>query len=171
LSSGTARVVVLLGAPGSGKSTVGEELERLGLRWRNWELVILERWGSRDNFVLHKAEALPLLHDEILDWIDAEGPIAVFETTGLSDAPLLDRLVRDRSALVVRLDVSERGALARVAQREQQRHLSDSIEVNRVVWRAFYEHAADHRSVALAIDTEAITASETAAEIAARVGC
>jgi adenylate kinase family enzyme len=38
--------VVLLGAPGSGKTTVGEELARRGLRWREWELWILEQWGS-----------------------------------------------------------------------------------------------------------------------------
>ena len=81
-------VVVLLGAPGSGKSAVGEELGRRGLRWRDWELTIVERWGLRDNFVAHKDEALPLLHDEMLEWIDGERPLAVIETTGLSDAPL-----------------------------------------------------------------------------------
>jgi shikimate kinase len=165
-----AGVVVLLGAPGSGKSTVGEELGRRGLRWRDWELLILERWGSRDDFVAHKSETLPLLHDEMLEWIDCEGPFAVIETTGLSDAPLLDRLERDRQAFFVRLDVSERESLARVAQREGNRHLSDSTDVNRVVWRAFYEVVARRREVALVIDTEAVPPASAAALIAASLG-
>jgi len=160
-------VVVLLGAPGSGKSAVGEELGRRGLRWRDWELAIVERWGSRDNFVAHKSEALPMLHDDMLEWIDREGALTVIETTGLSDAPLLDRLERDREAFVVRLDVSEDEALARVAQREVNRHLSDSVDVNRTVWRAFYENVARNRKVALTIDTEAVPPSRAAALIAA----
>jgi shikimate kinase len=163
-------VVVLLGAPGSGKSTVGEELARRGLRWRDWEVVIVERWGSRDNFVAHKDEALPQLHAEIVEWIDGEGALAVIETTGLSDAPLLDRLERDRDAYVVRLDVSEREAAARVAQREPNRHLSDAVDANRAVWRAFYETAARSRDVARAIDTEAVSPSRAAALIAADLG-
>src|SRR5262245_34046791 len=58
-------VVVLLGAPGSGKTTVGEELARRGLRWREWELWILEQWSPRDAFLAQKAEALPALHQAI----------------------------------------------------------------------------------------------------------
>jgi len=60
-----ARVVLLLGPPGSGKTTIGEELGRRGLRWREWEPVILARWGSREAFVARKAEALPQLYDEV----------------------------------------------------------------------------------------------------------
>jgi hypothetical protein len=89
------RVVVLLGPPGSGKSTVGAVLGGLGLRWRDWEPMILERWGSREEFVAAKPVALPWLHDEIVHWIDSDDVLAVIETTGLSDAPLLDRLDRD----------------------------------------------------------------------------
>ena len=102
-----ARVVVLVGAPGSGKSTVGALLGASGLRWRDWEPIILERWGSRESFVAAKAEALPLLHREIRSWIDEDGPAAVVESTGLSDAAFLDDLDATGSCFVARLDVSE----------------------------------------------------------------
>jgi hypothetical protein len=92
------RVVVLLGAPGSGKSTIGRALGARGLRWRDWEPVIVERWGSREDFIARKAEALPALHREILDWIGSDTTPAVVETTGLSDAPLLARLAESGGA-------------------------------------------------------------------------
>ena len=66
--------------------------------------MILERWGTRGAFLRNKAEALPELHDEIERWIDSSPTPAVVESTGLSDARLLDRLQASRGALVVRLD-------------------------------------------------------------------
>jgi shikimate kinase len=160
-------LVVLLGAPGSGKTTIGEELGRLGLRWREWETVIVERWGSRERFLSIKADALPLLHREQLDFIDAPGAPAVFETTGLSDADFLDRLVESRRVLVVRLDVSEAQAMRRITERERGRHLTDDVEASRAVWRAFHEHVAPRRHADLVIDTEHTAPAVAAATIAA----
>jgi shikimate kinase len=155
--------VVLLGPPGSGKSTVGAALGRLGLRWREWEPSILERWRSRDDFIAEKRTALPWLHDEIIRWIDSDRTVAVIETTGLSDAPLLDRL---QGSLVVRLDVSERVAMSRVGARQPNQHLTDDIESNRAIWRAFYEVVASSRRVDIAIDTEVTSGNRIAARIA-----
>jgi shikimate kinase len=152
----TARpVVVLLGPPGSGKSAVGAELGGRGFRWREWEPEIVARWGSREAFVAHKAAALPALHDEIRRWAAAEGGPAVVESTGLSDAPLLDALARDHQCFTVRLDVPEAEALRRVAARERGRHLSDGAGANRAVWRAFAERVAGVRPCDLVVDTRA----------------
>jgi shikimate kinase len=147
-------VVVLLGPPGSGKSTVGELLGRRGLRWHEWEPVILERWGDREAFLAVKAEALPQLHREIRGWIAAGAAPAVVESTGLSDGDLLDGLEHDHRCLVIRLDVGEDEAMARVAARDRDRHLTDHIERSRAVWRAFHDGPGAHRRVDLAIDTE-----------------
>jgi hypothetical protein len=162
-------VVVLLGAPGSGKTAVGEELARWGLRWREWELWILEQWGSRDSFVAQKADALPALHRAIRTWIAETGPPAALESTGLSDAAFLDAPGGEHRCLVVRLDVSEDEALARVATRARDRHLSDAIEANRAVWRAFHEVVAPHRPVDLVIDTGRLPPAHTAALVAGMV--
>jgi shikimate kinase len=147
-------VVVLLGAPGSGKSVIGNELGRRGLRWHDWEATILERWESRENFVANKAQALPLLHRQIVEWIESDVQVAVVETTGLSDAPLIDALDGSGSALIVRLDVSEEEASRRVAARIHGRHLSDDLDVNRAVGRAFRRVVIPRQRVDLVIDTE-----------------
>jgi len=161
-------VVVLLGPPGSGKSTIAEHLSRRGLRWRDWESTIVQRWSSRENFIANKSDALPELHDEILKWIASDRTVAVFETTGLSDAPLLSLLERSGHALVVRLDVSEVEALRRVNDREKGQHLTDEVEANRRVWRAFQEHVFP-RPVDLIIDTQTLSADSSAATIAEHV--
>ena len=151
-----AQVVVLLGAPGSGKSTIGEALGRRGLRWRDREPEILARWGSLAGFAAHKAEALPALHAEIMAWVAEGGAPAVVESTGLSDAPLLDTLARDHDCLVVRLDVSAAGAAARVAGREAGRQLSDDAGANRAVWQAFHDVVVPSRAVDLVLSTEVL---------------
>jgi hypothetical protein len=162
-------VVVLLGAPGSGKTTVGEELARRGLRWREWELWILEHWGPRDAFLAQKAEALPALHQAIRTWIAEPGPPAAIESTGLSDAAFLDALGREHRCLVVRLDVTHDQALARAAGRARGRHLSDAIEADSPVWRAYHEAVVPHRPVDLVIDTGRIPPAHTAALVAGMV--
>jgi shikimate kinase len=161
------RVVVLLGAPGSGKSTVGEALGRRGLRWRDLEPEILARWDSLAGFAARKAEALPELHAEILAWVAGPGAPAVVESTGLSDAPLLDALARDHDCLVVRLDVSAAGAAARVAGREAGRHLSDDAGANRAVWQAFQDVVVPSRCADLVLDTEALAPGAVADVVAA----
>jgi hypothetical protein len=163
-------VVVLLGAPGSGKSTVGAELGRCGLRWRAWEPVMLARWGSRERFLAHKAEALPALHDEIVAWAAADPVPAVYETTGLSDGPLLARLARSGGAFVVRLDVAEHDARRRIVQRPHGEHLTDDPGAGLAVWRAFYERVAPDRPVDLVVDTGATSAEAAAAAILAALG-
>jgi shikimate kinase len=162
-----ARVVVLLGPPGSGKTTIGEELGRRGLRWREWEPVILARWGSREAFVARKTEALPQLHDEVGRWVAAGGPAGVIETTDLSDAPLLDTLDRDHECLVVRLDVSRAEARRRVAARAGGRHLTDDPGRNDAVWQAVAAGPGTHRRVDLVLATDQRTPADLAEEILA----
>lgn len=161
----SAVVVVLIAPPGSGKSTVGEELRRRGLRWRDVEAAIFRRWGCRENFVANKTEGLRLLHEEILELINSDGPPVVIETTGLSDSVFLDHLSATHEVFTVRLEASEDVAMARVADREHGRHLTDDPDANRAIWRAFSDTVASNRRADAVIDTERTSPQDAAAAI------
>jgi len=158
---------VLLGPPGSGKTSVGEELGRLGFRWREWEIVILERWGTRAEFVAHRVTALPALQRDIRAWIETDGTRAVIESTGLSDGPFLDALARDLPCFVVRLDVSEAEAERRIASRPRGRHLTDDPAGNRRVRREYETQVLPNRRSDLVIDSDRTSTADAAARIAA----
>lgn len=162
-------VIVLFGPPASGKSTVGAALGELGFRWREWEMEILARWGSRDSFVANKATALPELQRDIRAWIEDDGPRAVIESTGLSDGPFLDALARDLPSFVVRFDVSEEQAERRLGSRTAGRHLTDDLAANRRVRREYEAHVLPHRAVDLVIDGDLTPAAAAAAQIAKAV--
>jgi shikimate kinase len=160
-------VVVLLGAPGAGKSAIGEELGRRGLAWREWEPELLERWDTVEAFRANKDEALRQHHADIEEWVDATPVAAVLETTGLSDASWLDRLVAAYAVFVVRLDVSANTSANRIRSRAQGRHLTDDPDASRSVWEAFHDAVVPNRSVDLVIDTEALDPSAAADQITA----
>ena len=45
-------IVVLLGGPASGKTTLGRLLgARAGWRWREWEIELVRDWGTREQFL------------------------------------------------------------------------------------------------------------------------
>ena len=160
------QVVILLGAPGSGKTTIGHELAALGYRFRDWEQVVVDRWGSREAFVAAKDVALGELHDQIRAWIAADDSVAVIETTGLSDGPFVDELDGSGGAFVVRLDVSEDESVRRVSARPVGAHLTDEPEANRVVWHAFVSVVVAHRRIDLVIDTGATRPADAARVVA-----
>ena len=165
----TRGVVVLIGPPASGKTTVGAELGRHGFRWREWEVEILARWGSRSEFVARKATALPALQRDIRAWIEDDGPRAVIESTGLSDGAFLDALAVALPCFVVRFDVSANEATRRLAARAPGRHLTDDPAGNLRVRREYEARVLPNRAVDLVIDSDQTPAADAAARIAAAV--
>jgi shikimate kinase len=157
-----AAVIVLLGAPGSGKSSIGEALGRRGVRWRNWEQTLVERWGSRDEFLDHKAAALEHHHRELAAWIASDPAPCAIETTGLSDHEWLQELRGTYVTVIVRVDVDEATATHRMRSRQPGRHLSDDPLHQRAVWEAFREPTAPRLDADLVIDTLRTSADDAA---------
>lgn len=154
--------IVLLGPPGSGKSTVGAVLGSLGYRWREWEPILLARWGSRQAFIANKEQALAEHRAELAAFVREVGNPAVLETTGISDSRFLDALSTDATLFVVRLDVPLEEALGRVSARARGHHLSDDTERNRATWQAFQEMVVPRRKAHLVIDTVSVGPNEAA---------
>jgi len=161
--------LILFGPPAAGKSTIGTELGRLGFRWREWEMDILESWGTRDAFVANKAVALPRLQADITAWLDAGGPTAAIESTGLSDAAFLDELERAGGCYVVRIDVGDDEAARRLATRARGRHLTDDLAGNERVRREYRTAVLPYRRVDLVIDSDSISVTDAAVRIAEAV--
>ena len=107
------------------------------------------------------------LHRLIRGWLDEAGAPAAIETTGLSDAPLLDALDEDGRSLVIRLDASKEVAAARVASRRKGEHLTDDAAGNDRVWHEFDRLVAPHRRTDATIDTSLHTPSEVADRVLA----
>ena len=155
------QVVVLLGAPGSGKTTVGRALgAEHGWRWREWEAELVARWGGREAFLERKTEALADLHSRVRAMAAEPGAPLVYESTGLSEAAFIDALTDEFATFVVRLDVGEEEAIRRAAARPTGEHLTDDTDALRAVWGAFTEHVVPTRSVDLVIDTEQTPVAE-----------
>ena len=158
-------LVVLLGAPTSGKSTLGRLLAaRYGWRWCEWELELLRDWGDRENLIANKVIALAQLHDRVRTLAAEPGPPVVYESTGLSDGEYLDRHERELTCLVVRLDVGRGEMLRRRHDRPPGEHLTDAEELTREIWSAFTAVVVPSRSVDLVVDTET-TAPEGACDL------
>jgi hypothetical protein len=159
-------VIVLLGPPGSGKSTIGARLAELGFRWTDRERDLVERWGSREAFLSSKTEALPALHEGLRAAIGPGRPPLVIESTGISEREFIDDIQRLFPAFLVRLDVARETAALRVRSREPGRHLNTVPARDDAVWRAF-EELVKPRPVDLVIDTGAVDPAAAARAIAA----
>jgi hypothetical protein len=113
---------------------VGRALAERGYRWREWEQELVDRWGGREAFVANKDEALPAFHAELRAWLDAGPPAATIESTGLSDASLLDELDASERIFLARFDLEASEAARRCAERPAGEHLTDEpADATRVI--------------------------------------
>ena len=123
------RLVVLLGPPGSGKSFLAECFaRRFDLDYVEHEALLVRRWGTVERFVANKAEALAEIERDLVERLGRGDRPVVFETTGLSDRPMLERLMKVNDVLFVHVVAPPELCVQRVRTRPLGRHLVDDAE-------------------------------------------
>ncbi len=115
-----------MGPPGSGKSTLGAELDRQGIAaYTELEPILVGLFGRGEEFARHR----PRAHEWIWDYYRrelAENPLAVvMETTGISGRDFLEEVSAEHRVLLVRLNTPRSTCIARVRTRQKGRHVND----------------------------------------------
>lgn len=119
-------IIALVGPPGSGKTYLGRLLgSSLGYDFPETEKLLLDRYGSRELFLKHKAAALTELERELRSRAESSAVPVVIEATGLSDGPMLKRFGRDLPLRLVKVYAPRDLCIARVQSRERGRNLSN----------------------------------------------
>lgn len=85
--------IVLIGPPGCGKSHLGRLLISSGVAdYVELEPILVERFGKGEEFLANKTAALAFIAKHFRDRIANADTVIAFESTGLSDWPMLEEL-------------------------------------------------------------------------------
>lgn len=157
--------VILVGGPGSGKTSVGRALATgHGYRYVDREAELVERYGSREAFLAQREAALRDMHARILDEIATSTGLWAHETTALTERDFVLRLWREHEGRMVHLNLPTPVAIERVLARAGGRNLSNALEATRRTWEAC-DANYDSLPFELVVDAERRTPAEIAAEI------
>jgi shikimate kinase len=158
------RGIVLVGPPGSGKTSIGLALADRGYWFEDREAALMARYGSLEAFRRRKEQALERLHAGFLEAMRTEPRPWVYESTALTERDFVARLRREFGGFAVRLDLPLEAALARVAARDAGANLSNAADATRRMWQLCAD-AYEAVTFDLAVDTGQETALDIARSI------
>jgi shikimate kinase len=158
------RGIVLVGAPGTGKTSIGLALARLGYWFEDREAALLARYGSIEEFRRRKDEAIARLHADFLAAVRAEAKHWVYESTALTERDFVTRLRDEFGGFAVRLEIPLDTALERVGARTPGANLSNDAEATGRHWQLCND-AYETMSFELSVDTSRHTPAELAGTI------
>ncbi|MEO8179777.1 MAG: AAA family ATPase [Deltaproteobacteria bacterium] len=158
--------IVFMGPPGSGKTYLGCALARaFRVTFVEGERLLLEKYGSTENFVEHKEAALREYYAYLAELQLAKATVVAFESTGISDrADLLD-LVAARDCAQVRVATPRSRCVERVMTRDTGRNFK-AIDAGQFYDRWYAEVAPQYSFELVAENGDGAT-EETLAALAA----
>jgi hypothetical protein len=134
-----------MGPPGSGKSFLGNYLaERAIASYVELEPVLRQRFGTGDAFRARISEVGAFLMRSYLEQLAAAALPVAFESTGVSDRPILEQLMRDYRVAYVWVNASRAICMERVVSRATGANVSETAD--RELVGRFYD--LWHRKVA-----------------------
>jgi hypothetical protein len=142
-----------MGPPGSGKSFIGNSLASRGIaRYIELEPILVEKFGKGSEFVANKEAALKFIRESYIQQLEeSSGPVAI-ESTGVSDRPLLDDVMRRYTLLCVKLSTPKAICLERVANRPPHLNIGNDLAATARFYDFWHKEIEPTYSFALAVD-------------------
>ncbi|MEX1103656.1 MAG: hypothetical protein WED87_05380 [Dehalococcoidia bacterium] len=156
--------IVLVGPPGSGKTSIGLALGVRGYWFEDREAALVTQYGSIEEFRRQKTEAVARLHAGFLEAMRAEPRPWVYESTALTERDFVARLREAFGGFAVRLEVPVETTAGRIANREPGGNLTNDQALIRIQWQAFTD-AYEGMSFDLSVATGGRSPKEVAAVI------
>ena len=145
--------VVLLGPPGSGKTFIGNLLEKQGIaHYTEMEEKLLHLFGRGQTFAKHKAEALQFIQQHYeLEFNSVLYPI-VIESTGVSDRPMLEGFEKKYRILFIKIDTPKSVCIERVQNRTPGKNLNNDSSFTEDFYEFWHSEIEPTYSFALTVD-------------------
>ena len=123
------QAIILIGNAGAGKTWVGEVLSRgMGLEFLDLERMLLERYGTTEEFIANKPEALKWFEAQVRNQIADGERTVIFEVGAFSQQETIRRLREDFETLLVLVEAPRHVRLQRLRDRERGRNLTEDPE-------------------------------------------
>ncbi|MBI1818615.1 MAG: hypothetical protein HYR72_26820 [Deltaproteobacteria bacterium] len=127
-----------MGPPGSGKSFLGRYLSQQAIMsYVELEPILRKRFGTGEEFRAQIQEVGAFLVRSYRDQLARSVLPVAIESTGVSDRPIVERLMRDHRVAIVRVKADRAVCVDRVVSRPSGKNISETAD--REVVGRFYD--------------------------------
>jgi predicted kinase len=127
--SSPIHLILLMAPPGSGKSTLGNELNRLGIAsYTELEPKLIQLYGEGEEFAKHRSTAHLWIWDFYRNELMQSTLPVVMETTGIAGREFINEMCSQYGVLFTKLNTPRAICLERVRSRPRGRNINAGTE-------------------------------------------